>query len=150
MYSYKKYPRYAICSAIVSVIITLLLTTLKGRSSPLFQNFILEVATRSTAIWLPMFSGLIFFHLEREKKKHTPKTLEGTTQVSPTEFNRQVKGDGIGIPCTINGKTEFLRIPANKERYHLTLVGDSGTGKTFTEPACTHGQRFSADIQPPE
>ncbi|MBE9040197.1 type IV secretion system DNA-binding domain-containing protein [Oscillatoriales cyanobacterium LEGE 11467] len=60
----------------------------------------------------------------------TPKTLEGTKQASPAEFNREVKGDGIGIPCTVNGKTEFLKIPSDKERYHLMLAGDSGTGKT--------------------
>jgi hypothetical protein len=78
--------------------------------------------------------------------------------LSPKEFNRAQKGDGIGFKTTELGK--MMRIPSRKEAQHFQIMGDTGVGKTqlivqmlcqiqergesaiVYDPACEYLQRF--------
>lgn len=130
MYRYKKIPRYAVFSAVTALTISILLTSLRSKTSSTPTTILFEVATNTAALWLIFFPGLVLLHFYREQKAKTPKIVEGTKLISPAKFNKIIQGDGIGIPCLIKGKTQLLRIPSYKERYHTLIMGDSGTGKS--------------------
>ena len=84
--------------------------------------------------------------------------MRGPQLLSPEEFNRKQKGDGIGFKTTELGK--MMRIPARKEAQHFQIMGDTGVGKTqlimqmlrqirergdsaiVYDPACEYLQRF--------
>lgn len=48
--------------------------------------------------------------------------------MEPRAFNREVKGEGIGI-TTVSSKVT-LRIPKANEAQHIAIIGDTGTGKS--------------------
>lgn len=130
MYRHKKYPRYAVMSAVAALAISSLLIALKGGSSPLFNNIAIEMVVRSTLLWLFLFLGCIWVDRQWARKKQATQVIEGTTILPPARFNKVIRGDGIGIPCLVNGQTQLLKIPSDKERYHCLIAGDSGTGKS--------------------
>ncbi len=86
------------------------------------------------------------------------RILRGPQMLSPEEFNRRQKGDGIGFKTTELGK--MMRIPLRKEAQHFQIMGDTGVGKTqlimqilrqirergdsaiVYDPACEYLQRF--------
>ena len=48
--------------------------------------------------------------------------------LTPQQFNRAVKGDGIGFKT--DGMKAMLRIPARAEAQHIQIIGDTGAGKS--------------------
>jgi type IV secretory pathway TraG/TraD family ATPase VirD4 len=96
--------------------------------------------------------------IQRFKNMKYGRVLRGPLMLSPKEFNRTQKGDGIGFKTTESGK--MMRIPLQKEAQHLQLMGDTGVGKTqlimqclrqirgrgdsaiVYDPACEYIQRF--------
>jgi hypothetical protein len=70
------------------------------------------------------------------------RVTKGTRLVSPKEFNRYIKGDGLAIPCTVkpfvlwrwlpwqSDKQIPLPIRQSDETVHILIAGDSGTGKS--------------------
>jgi type IV secretory pathway TraG/TraD family ATPase VirD4 len=86
------------------------------------------------------------------------RRLKGPVMLTPKQFNKEVRGDGIGFR-TSNMK-DRMRIPARNEAQHFQLIGDTGTGKTTLisqiltqisdrghsaivyDPACEYIQRF--------
>jgi type IV secretory pathway TraG/TraD family ATPase VirD4 len=48
--------------------------------------------------------------------------------LTPRQFNRVVKGDGIGFK--IDGMRKMLRIPSRAEAQHMQIIGDTGAGKS--------------------
>jgi hypothetical protein len=96
--------------------------------------------------------------IKRFKQMKYGRILRGPQLLSPEEFNRQQKGDGIGFKTTELGKR--MRIPARKEAQHFQIMGDTGVGKTqlimqilrqirerddsaiVYDPACEYLQRF--------
>ena len=96
--------------------------------------------------------------IKRFKQMKYGRILRGPQLLSPEEFNRQQKGDGIGFKTTELGK--MMRIPARKEAQHFQIMGDTGVGKTqlimqilrqirerddsaiVYDPACEYLQRF--------
>jgi type IV secretory pathway TraG/TraD family ATPase VirD4 len=96
--------------------------------------------------------------MERFKEMKYGRLLKGPVRVTPKEFNRAVKGDGVGFK-TIESK-QFMRIPRLAEGQHIELMGDTGAGKTrlimqlllqikernhsaiVYDPACEFVQRF--------
>jgi hypothetical protein len=111
---------------------------------------------------LVSFLGLLFFatrkDVERLKEMKYGRLLKGPVLVSPRDFNRAVKGDGVGFQ-TVEFK-QLMRIPQRAEGQHIELMGDSGAGKTrlmmqlllqirerghsaiVYDPACEFVQRF--------
>jgi hypothetical protein len=98
------------------------------------------------------------YDIRRFKQMKYGRILRGPQLLSPQEFNRQQKGDGIGFKTTELGK--MMRIPARKEAQHFQIMGDTGVGKTqlimqilrqirergdsaiVYDPACEYIQRF--------
>ncbi len=98
------------------------------------------------------------YDIRRFKQMKYGRILRGPQLLSPREFNRQQKGDGIGFKTTELGK--MMRIPARKEAQHFQIMGDTGVGKTqlivqmlcqirergesaiVYDPACEYLQRF--------
>jgi hypothetical protein len=98
------------------------------------------------------------YDIRRFKQMKYGRILRGPQLLSPQEFNRQQKGDGIGFKTTELGK--MMRIPARKESQHFQIMGDTGVGKTqlimqilrqirdrgdsaiVYDPACEYIQRF--------
>ena len=86
----------------------------------------------------PLLFGVAVFALQlpfamsrdmaRRRELRYGRRLRGPERVTPKEFNRKVKGDGIGL------KTDFMRdmvrIPARAEAQHIQVIGDTGAGKT--------------------
>jgi type IV secretory pathway TraG/TraD family ATPase VirD4 len=96
--------------------------------------------------------------IHRFRQMKYGRVLRGPLMLSPKEFNKTQKGDGIGFKTTESGK--MMRIPMQKEAQHLQLMGDTGVGKTqlimqclrqirdrgdsaiVYDPACEYIQRF--------
>ena len=96
--------------------------------------------------------------IRRFKQMKYGRVLRGPQMLSPEEFNKQQKGDGIGFKTTELGK--MMRIPLRKEAQHFQIMGDTGVGKTqlimqilrqirqrgesaiIYDPACEYLQRF--------
>jgi hypothetical protein len=111
---------------------------------------------------LATFLGLLVFagrkDVERLKEMKYGRLLKGPVMVSPKDFNRVVKGDGVGFK-TLEHK-QLMRIPQRAEGQHFELMGDTGAGKTrlimmlllqikerghsaiVYDPACEFVQRF--------
>jgi hypothetical protein len=68
------------------------------------------------------------YDIRRFKQMKYGRILRGPQLLTPQEFNRQQKGDGIGFKTTELGK--MMRIPARKEAQHFQIMGDTGVGKT--------------------
>jgi len=96
--------------------------------------------------------------IKRYKEMKYGRRLKGPVLVSPKEFNKAVKGDGVGFKTL---ETEaMMRVPLGVEGQHIELMGDTGAGKTtlimqllrqiqsrgesaiIYDPACEFIQRF--------
>jgi type IV secretory pathway TraG/TraD family ATPase VirD4 len=96
--------------------------------------------------------------IKRFKQMKYGRILRGPNLLTPEEFNKKQKGDGVGFKTTELGK--MMRIPRNKEAQHFQIMGDTGVGKTqlimqvlrqirergesaiVYDPACEYLQRF--------
>ena len=96
--------------------------------------------------------------LQRFREMKYGRRLRGPLLLTPKEFNRTQKGDGVGFKTTESKK--MMRIPTRKEAQHFQLMGDTGVGKTqlimqilrqirerqdaaiVYDPACEYIQRF--------
>jgi Type IV secretion-system coupling protein DNA-binding domain len=86
----------------------------------------------------PLLGGAVLFlillpfttmkDVQRQKQLKYGRRLKGPEMLTPRQFNRAVKGNGIGF------KTEdmkaMLRIPARAEAQHMQIIGDTGAGKS--------------------
>lgn len=95
--------------------------------------------------------------LRRLREMKYGRLLKGPERLTAKEFNKRVRGDGIGIQ-TADGTV--LRIPRANEAQHFEIIGDTGSGKTTLimrmlqqiqqrgesaivyDPACEFVQRF--------
>jgi hypothetical protein len=86
----------------------------------------------------PMWGGVAVFivllpfstrmDVERQKQLRYGRRLKGPEMLTPRQFNRIVKGDGIGFKT--DGMRKMLRIPARAEAQHMQIIGDTGAGKS--------------------
>jgi type IV secretory pathway TraG/TraD family ATPase VirD4 len=118
-------------------------------SEPLLFGFL------ALAIQLP-FS--IRKDIKRRRQMKYGRLLKGPVMLTPTQFNQEIGGDGIGFRTTES--KDLMRIPARSEAQHIELMGDTGAGKTTLimqvlrqieerghtaivyDPACEFIQRF--------
>jgi type IV secretory pathway TraG/TraD family ATPase VirD4 len=125
----------------------------KGILSVFAVSFIEGGVCLALMLWLAIPKDI-----QRFKNMKYGRVLRGPLMLSPKEFNRTQKGDGIGFKTTESGK--MMRIPLQKEAQHLQLMGDTGVGKTqlimqclrqirgrgdsaiVYDPACEYIQRF--------
>ena len=66
--------------------------------------------------------------VKRQKALKYGRRLKGPERLTPQEFNRTVKGDGIGFKT--DDMKEMIRIPAKAEAQHMQIIGDTGSGKS--------------------
>jgi len=66
--------------------------------------------------------------LKRGKRMKYGRLLRGPEMHTPREFNRVLKGDGMGIVTSQKGTV--VRLPSRSEAKHIQVMGDTGVGKT--------------------
>ncbi|HWH57993.1 MAG TPA: type IV secretion system DNA-binding domain-containing protein [Terriglobales bacterium] len=80
------------------------------------------------ALFLILLPFTTIKDVQRQKQLKYGRRLKGPEMLTPQQFNRTVKGDGIGF------KTDeikpMLRIPARAEAQHIQIIGDTGAGKS--------------------
>jgi type IV secretory pathway TraG/TraD family ATPase VirD4 len=84
------------------------------------------VETVGVVIFLLCFS--VPWDFRRGKKLKYGRLLRGPEMLSPPDFNKALKGDGMGIRT--NEKGTIVRLPARAEAKHIEVMGDTGVGKT--------------------
>jgi hypothetical protein len=102
------------------------------------QRFVYDGHTVAGVFRWPLLAGLVTLlillvpavriDVERFKKMKYGRLLKGPVRVTPSAFNRAVKGDGVGF-TTLESK-HLMRIPRRAEGQHIELMGDTGAGKT--------------------
>ena len=80
------------------------------------------------AIFLIALPFAVWKDVGRQKQLRYGRRLKGPEMLTPQQFNRAVKGDGIGFK--IDGMRKMLRIPARAEAQHMQVIGDTGAGKS--------------------
>ena len=106
------------------------------------RDFLRDLAYGGTSLFAffrpPLIGGLVVFVLglplavsmdvERQKRLRYGRRLKGPEMLTPRQFNRTVRGDGIGFKT--DGMKDMLRIPLRAEAQHMQVVGDTGAGKS--------------------
>ncbi len=64
----------------------------------------------------------------RFKQLKYGRRLRGPILVTPQQFNKTLKGEGLGIQTDRKGTV--LRLPLRSEAKHIQIMGDTGTGKS--------------------
>jgi hypothetical protein len=78
--------------------------------------------------------GAYFLDQERHLAfRSTERHLKGPQLITPEEFNRRVKGDGVGFRVDLGWwrKPGLVRIQRSVEAQHQLMQGDNGAGKTI-------------------
>jgi len=96
--------------------------------------------------------------IKRFRQMKYGRVLRGPLMLTPKQFNRVAKGEGVGFVTTESRR--MMRIPQRKEAQHIQIMGDTGAGKTqlimqilrqirdrkdsaiVYDPACEFVQRF--------
>lgn len=132
------------------------------------RRFVYDGATFVGIFRIPLLSGLAAFlfqlpfavrkDIQRLKEMKYGRLLKGPVLVSPSGFNKAVKGDGVGFKTTES--KHLMRIPQRAEGQHIEIMGDTGAGKSrlvmqllvqikerghsaiVYDPACEFVQRF--------
>jgi len=66
--------------------------------------------------------------MQRQKQLKYGRRLKGPEMLTPRQFNKTVKGNGIGFKT--DEMKEMIRIPARAEAQHMQIIGDTGAGKS--------------------
>jgi len=69
-----------------------------------------------------------FKDIERQKQLKYGRRLKGPEMLTPQQFNKAVRGDGVGFKT--NDMKPMLRIPSRAEAQHMQIIGDTGAGKS--------------------
>jgi len=80
------------------------------------------------ALFLILFPFTTIRDVRRQKQLRYGRRLKGPEMLTPQQFNRAVKGDGIGFKT--DDMKPMLRIPARAEAQHIQIIGDTGAGKS--------------------
>lgn len=87
------------------------------------------IALAEGAFVLVLFLGFaIRFDVARFKELKYGRRLRGPMIVTPQQFNKTLKGKGLGIQTDRKGTV--IRIPFRAEAKHIQIMGDTGTGKS--------------------
>lgn len=109
-----------------------------ARFSVYLRGVVFEGKSLSAFFEPPIFGGGILFlvllpiatfkDVQRQKELKYGRRLKGPEMLTPKQFNKTVKGDGVGFKT--NDMTPMLRIPMRAEAQHMQIIGDTGAGKT--------------------
>jgi hypothetical protein len=99
--------------------------------------------------------------IRRWKEMKYGRRLKGPVLVTPKQFNKAIRGTGIGI--NVDQSRQLLRVPVRAEDQHFEIIGDTGSGKTtiiiqmlrqiqtrghsaiIYDPACEFIERFYSE-----
>jgi len=79
-------------------------------------------------LFLVLLPFAVTFDVKRQKALKYGRRLKGPERLTPQEFNRTVKGSGIGFKT--DAMKEMIRIPTRAEAQHMQIIGDTGAGKS--------------------
>jgi type IV secretory pathway TraG/TraD family ATPase VirD4 len=79
-------------------------------------------------LFLVLLPIACFKDVQRQKELKYGRRLKGPEMLTPQQFNKTVKGDGVGFKT--NDMTPMLRIPMRAEAQHMQIIGDTGAGKS--------------------
>jgi len=79
-------------------------------------------------VFLVLLPFAITKDVKRQKSLKYGRRLKGPERLTPQEFNRTIKGTGIGFKT--DGMKKMIRIPARAEAQHMQIIGDTGAGKS--------------------
>ena len=79
-------------------------------------------------IFLVLLPFAVTKDVKRQKALKYGRRLKGPERLTPQQFNKVVKGDGIGFKT--DDMKEMIRIPARAEAQHMQIIGDTGAGKS--------------------
>jgi len=80
------------------------------------------------AVFLVLLPFTTLKDVQRQKQLKYGRRLKGPEMLTPRQFNKTVKGDGIGFKT--DEMKEMIRIPARAEPQHMQIIGDTGAGKS--------------------
>jgi Type IV secretion-system coupling protein DNA-binding domain len=80
------------------------------------------------AVFLALLPFTTLKDVQRQKQLKYGRRLKGPEMLTPRQFNKVVKGDGIGFKT--DEMKEMIRIPARAEAQHMQIIGDTGAGKS--------------------
>ena len=114
----------------------------RGYVDALLRDYLKDVvyggASLSRFFRLPLVGGAVLFlillpltittDVQRQKQFRYGRRLKGPEMLTPQQFIRVVKGDGIGFKT--DGMKAMLRIPSRAEPQHIQIIGDTGAGKS--------------------
>jgi type IV secretory pathway TraG/TraD family ATPase VirD4 len=80
------------------------------------------------AIFVVALPFAVMQDVKRQKQLKYGRRLKGPEMLTARQFNRTVRGDGIGFKT--DGMREMIRIPARAEAQHIQVIGDTGAGKS--------------------
>jgi len=82
----------------------------------------------SGAVFLILLPFAALKDVQRQKQLKYGRRLKGPEMLTPRQFNKTVKGDGIGFKT--DEMKEMIRIPERAEAQHMQIIGDTGAGKS--------------------
>ncbi|AXC15987.1 IncF plasmid conjugative transfer protein TraD (plasmid) [Acidisarcina polymorpha] len=82
----------------------------------------------SGVVMVFMLCFAVPWDLKRGKRMKYGRLLRGPEMHTPKEFNRAVKGQGLGLVTTRKGV--IIRLPRRAEAKHIQIMGDTGVGKS--------------------
>jgi len=80
------------------------------------------------ALFLILLPVTTIKDVQRQKQLRYGRRLKGPELLTPRQFKKTVRGDGIGFKT--DGMRTMLRIPARAEAQHMQIIGDTGAGKS--------------------
>jgi hypothetical protein len=109
-----------------------------ARFSVYLRGMVYKGATLLGFFQPPIIGGAILFlillpiallkDVQRQKQLKYGRRLKGPEMLTPQQFNKTVKGDGVGFKT--NDMKPMLRIPIRAEAQHMQIIGDTGAGKS--------------------
>jgi hypothetical protein len=109
-------------------------------------------------ILIALLAWAIPADIKRFRQMKYGRVLRGPVMLTPRQFNRATRGEGVGFVTTESRR--MMRIPRRKEAQHFQIMGDTGVGKSqlimqilrqirdrkesaiVYDPACEYIQRF--------
>ncbi|HEX4029192.1 MAG TPA: type IV secretion system DNA-binding domain-containing protein [Terracidiphilus sp.] len=80
------------------------------------------------AVFVILLPFAVAWDIKRQKELKYGRRLKGPEMLTPQQFNKAVKGDGVGFKT--DEMKEMIRIPARAEAQHIQIIGDTGAGKS--------------------
>jgi hypothetical protein len=84
----------------------------------------------AAVVWVGVIGGAGWWSARERARAKARKVLRGTETLTAREFERRIRGDGLGIPHMEKKRVEYLRIRSADETEHVQVIGDTRQGKS--------------------